>query len=92
MVWAANGKELFYRGEDHVMAVNVMPGETFAVTSPKQLFPDQYTIQIQKHTGYDVSKDGKRFLMVRGDPRTLTNLKVVFNWFEEVKRLAPEGK
>jgi serine/threonine-protein kinase len=91
-VWAADGKELFYRGEGNLMVVTVVPGETFAVTSPQPLFPDHYAVQTGTHTGYDVSKDGKRFLMIKSKAPQLTNLNVAFNWFEEVKRLAPEGK
>ncbi|MFQ5652923.1 MAG: protein kinase, partial [bacterium] len=88
-VWAPNGKELFYRDADHVMAVSVVPGKEFAVTSPKQLFSDQYTLRVGRHTTYDVSKDGKRFLMIQSDAQGRTSLNVVFNWFEEVRRLAP---
>lgn len=40
---------------------------------------------------YDVSRDGQRFLMIKGEavestPKSLT---VVFNWLEELKRIAP---
>ena len=34
--------------------------------------------------------DGERFLALKRPERTpITELKVVFNWFEEIKRLAP---
>ena len=89
-VWARNGKELFYRGEHHLMAVSVLAGETFAVTSPKQLFPHQDALRIGKHTSYDVARDGKRFLFVQSKVQN-QGLNVVFNWFEEVRRLAPAG-
>ena len=91
-VWARNGKELFYRGEGKVMAVTVTPGESFAITLPKALFADQYLNPAAKHTSYDVSRDGKRFLMLQSGTQNRTSLNVVFNWFEEVKRLAPRGK
>ncbi len=74
------------------MVVSVMPGEKLVLGSPKRLFADQYANPAVKHTSYDVAKDGKRFLMLQGDARNLTTLNVVFNWFEEVKRLAPAGK
>ncbi len=91
-VWAANGKELFYRDRDHVFAVSVVPGKKFAVTSPKKLFSDQFTLKRGIHTHYDVSRDGKRFLMIESDSRSRTSLNVVFNWFDELRRLTPEGK
>ena len=74
------------------MAVTVTPGEALVITSPKPLFADQYANPAVKHTNYDVARDGKRFLMLHGGAQNLTNLNVVFNWFEEVKRLAPAGK
>ena len=73
------------------MAVTVVPGKKFAVASPKQLFSDQFALRGGRHTGYDVSRDGKRFLMIQSDAKS-TSLNVVFNWFDEVRRLAPEGK
>ena len=91
-VWAANGKELFYRGEGQLMAGTVTPGETFILTSPRPLFTDLYPNPAVNHTSYDVARDGQRFLMLQGDAKGRTSVNVVFNWFEEVKRLAPAGK
>ena len=91
-VWASNGKELFYRGEGQLMAGTVTPGETFILTSPRPLFTDLYPNPAVNHTSYDVARDGQRFLMLQGDAKGRTSLNVVFNWFEEVKRLATEGK
>ncbi len=46
---------------------------------------------------YDISPDGQQFLMVkearqRDDTSALTQLIVVLNWFEELKRRVPGGK
>ena len=41
---------------------------------------------------WDVSADGKRFLLVKPGPLTdkpVTMMHVVLNWAEELKRLAP---
>jgi len=40
-------------------------------------------------TNHDVTSDG-RFLMVKKSPPTQVN--VILNWAEELKRLAPTGK
>ena len=48
---------------------------------------------------FDISRDGQRFLMIKEAPQTADALQpsardelvVVFNWFEELKRLAPGG-
>jgi hypothetical protein len=44
---------------------------------------------------WDVSLDGNRFLMVKlGErrPEPVTELILVQNWFQELKRLCPTGK
>jgi eukaryotic-like serine/threonine-protein kinase len=85
--WSRNGRELFYRNGDKMMAVDVQTTPSFHVTgTPKMLF--------EKSGGYDVSADGKRFLMVRqGAPAGQSNqINVVLNWFEELRRRAPVGK
>jgi hypothetical protein len=44
---------------------------------------------------YDVSPDGQRFLMVKLDESkstAITEMILVQNWFEELKRLVPTGK
>ncbi len=76
------------------MAVKVQSGETLSVTAPKPLFRDQYALQTQdNHIAFSVSKDGRQFLMLKGEPQThITHLEVVLNWFDEVKRKAPEDK
>jgi dipeptidyl aminopeptidase/acylaminoacyl peptidase len=83
--WAANGRELFYRNGGKLMAVDVESGAGFRPGTPKVLF--------DKVGMYDVSRDGKRFLMTRpagsaekGPP---PEIHVVLNWFEELRRRAP---
>ena len=43
---------------------------------------------------YDVSPDGQRFLMVKAGEQesAATQLNVVLNWSDELRRLAPAGK
>ncbi|MBP1601938.1 MAG: hypothetical protein H6Q06_2089, partial [Acidobacteria bacterium] len=44
---------------------------------------------------WDISPDGKRFLMVKLEerkPQPVTEMILVQNWFEELKRLCPTGK
>jgi hypothetical protein len=41
---------------------------------------------------YDVSLDGRRFLMVKGSDDNLSQLNVVLNWFEELKRRVPAAQ
>jgi hypothetical protein len=44
---------------------------------------------------YDVSPDGQRFLMLKStesDTNAPTQINVVLNWFEELKKKVPTGK
>jgi hypothetical protein len=43
---------------------------------------------------YDVSRDGQRFLMLKPSEQAQaapTQINVVLNWFEELKRRVPAG-
>jgi hypothetical protein len=42
---------------------------------------------------YDVSTDGQRFLMIKASEQesAATQLNVVLNWSDELRRLAPAG-
>ena len=59
----------------------------FKWEEPQELFRGNY-LNIPGHS-YDVAPDG-RFLLLQGEqPLTITNLNVIQNWFEELKRLVP---
>ena len=46
---------------------------------------------MQPGVGYDISDDGKRFLMVKSgaEQDTAGQVEVVHNWFEELRRRVP---
>ena len=95
-LWARNGREMFYlTATGTLMRVGVARGPTWAATAPTKLFEGRYGVPAF-HSGrtYDVSADGKRFLMIKGtavdDPKgTPASMVVVLNWQEELKRLVP---
>jgi Tol biopolymer transport system component len=64
--WRADGKELFYLTLDgKMMSVTVSPeGDAFHAASPVVLFNATPPSQRTPSWEYDVSSDGKRFLMV----------------------------
>lgn len=75
------------------MAVSIQPGSAFSAGNPQLLFEGQYISVLSGRT-YDVSPDGRRFLMIKdarpADPAAVPpQLVVVLNWFEELKRLVP---
>jgi serine/threonine protein kinase/Tol biopolymer transport system component len=92
-LWNRNGKELFYRSGDKMMVVDVSTERSFSVGKPRMLFEGQYTPTPATLPDYAVSADGQRFLMLKAADQTQgpTQINVVLNWTEELKRLVPEG-
>ena len=88
--WNRNGRELFYRNGERMMAVPIAAQPTFSAGKPTMLFEGDYLASPFPATGvtYDVSRDGQRFLMVK-EEASATQINVVVNWFEELKRLVP---
>ena len=43
----------------------------------------------QDSRNYDVAPDGQRFVMIRREEDEDSQLHIVLNWFQELRRLAP---
>jgi eukaryotic-like serine/threonine-protein kinase len=94
-VWNPNGRELFYRSGDGMMAVEITTHPGFAVGKPRMLFEGHYEPAPVPIANYDVSPDGQRFLMLKPVEEVeapATQINVVLNWFEELKQKVPTGK
>ncbi len=96
-LWAHNGKQLFYRSIDsqQVWVVDVQDGSSFFPSKPRLLFKAPGFAWGWPVRAWDMSQDGQRFLMVKQDerkPQPVTEMILVQNWFEELKRLCPTGK
>jgi serine/threonine-protein kinase len=95
-VWAPDGKELYYRdvSGDKVMAVSFITEPDLRVGKPRLLFEGRYRGGWPWGRNYDIAPDGKRFIMITDEEQQLkpTQINVVLNWFEELKRLVPPGK
>jgi Tol biopolymer transport system component len=93
-VWARNQRELFYMqiadSTTQVMSVEIHTASGFQAGTPRFLFEGRYPPGVP-HRNYDISADGQRFIMIRGsDPEPpVTQMHVVLNWAEELKRLVP---
>jgi serine/threonine-protein kinase len=86
-VWSRDGKRLFYRTGGLMMAASITTTPQFAVIGRAELFKDDYLLAVAPHANYDVSLDGKRFLMIKAT--TQVELSVVYGWLNEVRaRLA----
>jgi serine/threonine-protein kinase len=87
-VWSPAGRELFYRVGDKMMAVDVETSPSFSFGKPHLLFEGSYIFATTEGQEYDVSHDGRRFLMMKPqeNPHTVVPLNVIVNWFEDLKR------
>jgi len=81
--WRADGKEIFYLGPRGMMtAVAVSTIGTFSTSTPVQLFQFHGRAPISSTDvfSYDVTKDGKRFLVNKYlKPETISPLTIVLN-------------
>jgi len=75
------------------MAVRVSGNTKWADTSPSRVLDARYFTGVPRAgRNYDISPDGKRFLMIKSGGGTeggLTRLVVVQHFDEELKRLVP---
>jgi serine/threonine-protein kinase len=91
-LWSYDGKELFYRNGRKMMAVFVSKSPELTLSPPQVIFERSYGYgNTTALTNYDVSGDGQRFLMVKGES-AVASLTVVLNWTDELKRLVPARK
>jgi len=94
-LWSPKGKQLYYRRSNQVWVVDIKAGSALSASNPRLLFERPgYGTNIPNR-GWDISPDGQRFLMVKVDERKsqpVTEMILVQNWFEELKRLVPPGK
>ena len=92
-VWNPNGRELFYRNGNKMMAADITMQPGFAAGKPRLLFEGPYVPAPTAAPNYDVSPDGQRFLMLKASQQqqAVTQIHVVLNWFEELNRQAPAG-
>ena len=90
-VWARSGRELFFRNGDRMMVVDVGTTPAFTAGRPRLLFTGAFIRRGNDAASYDVSPDGKSFVMINSgeDDRAAGQITAVFNWFEELKQRVP---
>jgi serine/threonine-protein kinase len=98
-VWKRSGGELYFRNGDKMMAVAVSTAPTFTAGHPQTLWEGHYSHGMSTSCGppgatasnYDVTADGRRFLMVKDEaPDTAVSkqIVVVLGWADEMNRLS----
>ena len=89
--WSRTRKELFFASPDReiMTATYTVQGDTFRADKPSLWARGPFT-------SFDVHPDGQRIAIVRAQesqsPVRPGRLVFVFNFFEEIRRLAPTGK
>jgi len=80
--WSPDGKEIFFRWGDAMMAANVELRPHFTSDTAHLLFTGRYL-----HAGRDYETDGRRFLLMKSaEQKGPTSLQVVLNWTRELKK------
>ncbi len=92
-VWSRDGSRLFFREGNQMLSAQVEYEPSFRASTPVVLFSGEYDAAPLGHQHYDISLDGKKFLMIKhGQPSGPSELRVVQNWFEELEmKLATQG-
>lgn len=88
--WRADGKELFYLSpEGKMMAAEVTAGAGFKASAPVVLFQTKRRQPVSSFAvfSYDVSGDGKRFLIAtKVDEANAAPPSVVLNWVSDLEK------
>jgi serine/threonine-protein kinase len=94
-LWSPDGKELYYRNGEAVLAVSIETEHEFEAGRPRTLFHGPYSL-FPLYSAWDISPDGERFLMMKEyteDTSTGETMRprinIVLNWFEELKDRVP---
>lgn len=90
--WSRNGREIYYRSGQRVVAVPVdTSGTEPSLGKPEPLFRDEYDFGTGTSiANYDVMGDG-RFIMLRRDPGR-GYLRAVVNWTEQLREILGDGR
>jgi serine/threonine-protein kinase len=92
-LWARDGRELFYRHQDALMAVPIEAAAVFSAGLPRVLFRGPYVPEIGGFgRTYDIAPDGRRFLLIKQPVASASSRgRIVFveNWIDELTRLVP---
>lgn len=97
--WSADGKEPYYNPgpSSRLVAVTVMASQGFGFGPAPPVAKPFMSAGSNVERPYDVARDGKRFLglLAAGAASTASSrpeLRVVLNWFDELKARAPVKK
>jgi eukaryotic-like serine/threonine-protein kinase len=99
-LWSRDGRELFWRSGDAIMAAAVKTDPSFRFEKPEIIFRGKFVSSSSDYphpanNPWDISLHGERFLMMKETGSTESSaqgprkINVILNWFEELKQKAP---
>ena len=95
--WSGNGKELFYRSDDGIMAVSIeVAGDSLRTSRPSPLFTGAFrggsggiAIAGSTFADYDVTADGQRFVLfplgTSSDEERAGVVTLIAPWFDDLR-------
>jgi hypothetical protein len=98
--WSGDGRQLFFRDDEGVMAVSItVSGDSLEVGRARRVLKGSFrggtrgvTVGALTMADYDVTRDGSHFVMFPVDAKAAgktEHLTFVLNWFTELRRLLP---
>lgn len=85
--WSRNGREIFYTAAWRLFAASITTSPAFSNRPPVPLFGFKAL-----PTAYDVSPDGKRFIVLdKPANEPPLSIHVIYNWFEEFRGTRPSS-
>jgi hypothetical protein len=96
-IWSHNGKELFYRSLDgKIMVVQYKAqGDSFALDKPRLWSEGAPLLDAGANRTFDLHPEGQRFAVLRppeAQAEKSDKLTFIFNFFDELRRVAPTRK
>ena len=82
--WSKDGRTIFYRAGRSMMAAEVTVSPSFAVTSRTQLFDGPFLGDVG-FSNYDLTPDGKHFLMLQSVDRQVETI-MIYGWANELRQ------
>ena len=90
--WSRDGREIFFREGQKMMVAEVATDPAVSISKPRALFEGLYEV-MDGPINYDVTPDGRRFLMVKMErSEAPTELRVVTGWDRELRKALPAGE
>jgi serine/threonine protein kinase/Tol biopolymer transport system component len=98
-IWSPNGRELFFLEDSHIMVAEYTARGDALVFGKPRVWSQHPLMDLGSPPvgAFDLAPDGKRFAVVlnadgTADPKPVTQLTFLLNFFDELRRRVPKAK